>query len=724
MQFVKFGKLWSRGGGAVGDPTAITPENADAFLTSLGAAQAGTGTTWGETGQAATPLYAVAAGKAPLGYDAELGVFGPIVNPAGTNIALMDANAGDGRWTKTGCSSTPIASGLDGISDYRFSHDGTADGIFDLVGNEWEWSAGARTVGGEIQVIPASAGVHADHGVSSTDWKAMLADGTLVAPGTSNTLKYSTDSGIYLSTTQAGSSANTLFKDIGPGAIDPVPSALVAMGLFPWSSSVPTLGRFYIDTASERLPLRGGSWVNGANAGVASLLTIYLRGGTGTALGFRPAFVTNDNSIDPKSVSSAQGAISCHEVLESVYRTAATALGISTAVQDLAWAEATFGYDRLMIPQSPATSALAVCAIGGDPHTNINFDNSLTASQNLGATWTLMTQAMWHVVGVISQHYWTTTAGHEPYGNTAHGRSHADSDFFSIRTDGLAVDGTSKGSHGRTLTYGFVPKGTIITATSTNATALQAITSSSNPRVSKFWLERESGTGTIEITQDDGSTWAEVTLTDDPQPFDIAAATLADPDVGIRIGTDGDSVRLYGVQHQVADRPLRPYIGPTAGSTVTSGARTMIWTLSESPSLVSLKLLFRTPTVNVAGQTVFSVDNNAATNLIDLKANGSGGFVLRKVIASSETAFSAFAVATDTLVQVDVEISASVFRYRLDGGSWVNGTAGIPGSLSRFRTGHDNANAGQLGQPILALDEMSEAAMMDGLRGWNKEALA
>lgn len=177
-----------------------------------------------------------------------------------------------------------------------WSHDGTPTGVFDLVGNVFEWSSRARIVDWEVQVIPASAGVQADHGVSSTAWQAMLADGTLVDPGTSDTLKYSTDSGVYLSETQAGTGTSAMFKDVGPGAIDPVPPALIAMGLSRWSSSVPTVGRLYVNYSGERLPLRGGGWSYGSDAGVAALLLDLTRGNAGTVIGFRPAFVLSDAS--------------------------------------------------------------------------------------------------------------------------------------------------------------------------------------------------------------------------------------------------------------------------------------------------------------------------------------------------------------------------------------------------------------------------------------------
>lgn len=202
---------------------------------------------------------------------------------------LPVTGASQGSYGRTLTSRRAVADG--GGQLLPWSHDGTAGGVFDLVGNVWEWSSRARIVDWEIQVIPASAGVHADHGVSSTAWRAMLADGTLVAPGTASTLKYSTDSGVYLSTTQAGSGATTWFRSIGAGAISPVPPMLIGMGLFPWSSSVPTVGHSWFSASGERLPFRGGRWSHGSNAGVAALYLSSARGDASTGFGFRPAFV-------------------------------------------------------------------------------------------------------------------------------------------------------------------------------------------------------------------------------------------------------------------------------------------------------------------------------------------------------------------------------------------------------------------------------------------------
>ncbi len=97
------------------------------------------------------------------------------------------------------------------------------------------------------------------------------------------------------------------------------------------------------------------------------------------------------------------------------------------------------------------------------------------------------------------------------------------------------------------------------TATAGNATCLQSITSASAARVTSFFLKRITGTGTVNITQDNGTTWTAVTLTSAYQRFQVTA-TAANPIIGIRVVTSGDAVGLDFAQHEtpatVASSPI------------------------------------------------------------------------------------------------------------------------------------------------------------------------
>lgn len=84
---------------------------------------------------------------------------------------------------------------LTGTGPRTWSHTGDVGGIYDLNGNVVEHAAGARTVYGELQIIPDNdAALRVDLGPESTAWRAVLTDGTLVDPGTPGTLKYDFES--------------------------------------------------------------------------------------------------------------------------------------------------------------------------------------------------------------------------------------------------------------------------------------------------------------------------------------------------------------------------------------------------------------------------------------------------------------------------------------------------------------------------------------------------
>jgi len=97
-----------------------------------------------------------------------------------------------------------------------------------------------------------------------------------------------------------------------------------------------------------------------------------------------------------------------------------------------------------------------------------------------------------------------------------------------------------------------------LTATAGNATALQAITSGSSSRVTSTYIKRRTGSGNIDLTQDNGSTWTTQTVTSSWTRVSLAAVTSTNPTVGIRIVTSGDEVDVYCFDHET-------------GTVVTSG---------------------------------------------------------------------------------------------------------------------------------------------------------
>lgn len=82
-----------------------------------------------------------------------------------------------------------------------------------------------------------------------------------------------------------------------------------------------------------------------------------------------------------------------------------------------------------------------------------------------------------------------------------------------------------------------------LTATAGNGTVLQAITLTSAARSLSFWVRRITGSGTVEITHDNGATWSAVTVTSAWTRV-TTSQTLANPTVGIRIATASDAIAV------------------------------------------------------------------------------------------------------------------------------------------------------------------------------------
>lgn len=187
---------------------------------------------------------------------------------------------------------------LTGSGPASWYHNWMPDGIADLNGNVWEWCAGMRLKDGEIQIIPYANSMLADTsmGASSTEWKAIKADGTLVEPGTTGTLKWDWVSS-KLQLTSGGVTFTTdeyhgiQYKDMTLASGLTVPEIAKALLLYPDEPGGDYGGDYHwANLTSERLPLCGGWWDNGASAGVFTVYLYHPRSGSGSLVGFRAAF--------------------------------------------------------------------------------------------------------------------------------------------------------------------------------------------------------------------------------------------------------------------------------------------------------------------------------------------------------------------------------------------------------------------------------------------------
>lgn len=111
-----------------------------------------------------------------------------------------------------------------------------------------------------------------------------------------------------------------------------------------------------------------------------------------------------------------------------------------------------------------------------------------------------------------------------------------------------------------------------LTADAANGTILQSFTRASSAHTFSVFVARKTGTGTIEITVDGGTTWVDITssissdIRDDPYKV---TQTLANPSIGFRIGTSGDEIEV-----DMGDLEATPYV--TTPLDHTSGTATRV----------------------------------------------------------------------------------------------------------------------------------------------------
>lgn len=204
----------------------------------------------------------------------------------------------------------------------------------------------------------------------------------------------------------------------------------------------------------------------------------------------------------------------------------------------------------------------------------------------------------------------------------------------------------------------------LLTASSTNGTALQSITVSSGLFTTSFFVRRRTGTGTIEITDNNGTNYTNITSLINSTTWTRVqiSRTQANPVVGFRIGTSGDAIEVDCGQVENLDYASTPIL--TTSATVTRGQD--IATIDPVDAypwfdyLVGSVVTTFTPSGHSASgaSTLFSISDGSQNYRVYNRINTSGTRTLNMIVTDNSS--SQMAASTSNATTANVQSKAAI----------------------------------------------------------------
>ncbi|MBL8022984.1 MAG: hypothetical protein JNK54_01690 [Elusimicrobia bacterium] len=114
---------------------------------------------------------------------------------------------------------------------------------------------------------------------------------------------------------------------------------------------------------------------------------------------------------------------------------------------------------------------------------------------------------------------------------------------------------------------------TLLTATAGNATCLQTFTMASAARTFSAYVKRITGTGTVNITRDNGTSWTDITALLSTSAYtrvNILGTSVTNPTCGFRIVTNGDAIDVDYCQDESDSFATNPISTTTVAVTRNS----------------------------------------------------------------------------------------------------------------------------------------------------------
>ncbi len=218
-----------------------------------------------------------------------------------------------------------------------------------------------------------------------------------------------------------------------------------------------------------------------------------------------------------------------------------------------------------------------------------------------------------------------------------------------------------------------------ITATASNGTCLQAITLASSARFQTAFVKRLTGSGTVEMTTDNGTTWTAVTVTSSWSRVSISTQTLANPTVGFRLATIGDAIAVDFVQNENGVFATSPIL--TTTTAVARAADSV--TMTNMPGFGSeISAFIDITSFNNTGTRMFLAESNTNRLIYSSGSNTQASMYNGATILAANAGFGGHLTGS----KVASTISAGGRAIVLNGGA-VASDANAQSILSSFYVG-------------------------------------
>lgn len=230
-------------------------------------------------------------------------------------------------------------------------------------------------------------------------------------------------------------------------------------------------------------------------------------------------------------------------------------------------------------------------------------------------------------------------------------------------TNAAWVKTTATAAKDQTGIDGSANSASSLTATAGNATCLQVITEAAATREFSAFVKRITGTGEIDMTEDGGLTWTNITASINSSTYTrvtIPAQSFLNPSVGFRIVTNGDKIAVDMCQNEAGSFASSPI--PTTTVAVTRNADVLTYAFSGNASAAA---------GSAYAELLNEMTGVAPANLTALWF-APNEYALLRFNGGTTTAFSQFNTATSNTKSGLDDISTGV---RKRAGSW--GAAGL-----------------------------------------------